>query len=209
MMLNRRVLVHCGLLALLPTAHAAEPPKLLVLGDSLSAEYGLTRGSGWVALLTQRLATHKPPYAVVNASISGETTAGGRARLAALLKTHTPRVVVIALGSNDALRGLPLADTRAHLTAMVAACRAAGARVLLVGNQVPPNYGQRYTTDFAAAFSDVARAEQAALVPFMLAGVADAKDPTALFQADRLHPTAAAQPQILSTVWQGLAPLLR
>lgn len=208
MMLNRRVWLHCGLLALLPAAQAAEP-KLLVLGDSLSAEYGLVRGSGWVALLAERLATHKPPYAVVNASISGETTAGGRARLPALLKTHAPRVVVIALGSNDALRGLPLADTRAHLTAMVAASRAANARVLLVGNQVPPNYGQRYTADFAATFTEVARTERAALVPFMLAGVADAKDPTALFQADRLHPTAAAQPQILSTVWQGLAPLLR
>ncbi len=182
---------------------------MLVVGDSLSAEYGLPRGRGWVALLEQRLAREKIAARVVNASISGDTTSGGRSRLPALLAEHRPTHVVIELGGNDALRGLPLAMTRDNLVAMVRAARAAGARVLLVGMQVPPNYGRRYADEFAALFGDVAKAEGAALVPFLLAGVADGSDPTALFQPDRIHPNADAQPIMLDNVWPALRALLR
>lgn len=182
---------------------------MLVVGDSLSAEYGLPRGRGWVALLEQRLAREKIAARVVNASISGDTTSGGRSRLPALLAEHRPTHVVIELGGNDALRGLPLAMTRDNLVAMVRAARAAGARVLLVGMQVPPNYGRRYADEFAALFGDVAKAEGAALVPFLLAGVADGPDPTALFQPDRIHPNADAQPIMLDNVWPALRALLR
>ena len=191
-------------------AHAgtAQPARILVVGDSLSAEYGLPRGSGWVALLQKRLDAEKKAYHVVNASISGDTTSGGRARLPALLKQHQPAVLVIELGGNDALRGLPLAHTRANLLAMTEAAQQAGARVLLVGMQVPPNYGPAYARDFAALFGDVARERKAALVPFLLAGVADAADPLALFQADRIHPNAQAQPRMLDNVWPHLLPLL-
>lgn len=183
-------------------------PVILVLGDSLSAEYGLPRGSGWVALLVRKLAAEQVPARVVNASISGDTTAGGRARLPALLKTHQPRVVLIELGGNDALRGLPMDMTEANLTAMTRAARQAGARVLLAGMQMPPNYGAEYGRRFAGLYPKVARAEQAALVPFFLQGVADDPDPTRLFQADRIHPSAQAQPIILHNVWPLLRPLL-
>ncbi|MBI5270428.1 MAG: arylesterase [Burkholderiales bacterium] len=190
----------------LPARAAA--PKLLVVGDSLSAEYGLARGTGWVALLAARLQREKLPHEVVNASISGDTTTGGRARLPALLKAHAPAVVVIELGGNDALRGLPLAQTREHLAAMARAAREAGARVLLVGMQVPPNYGRQYSEDFARSFADVARAEKTALVPFLLAGVADRPDADAWFQPDRIHPLAKAHPVMLDNVWPVLRPLL-
>ncbi|WP_374674303.1 arylesterase [Ideonella sp.] len=190
-----------------PPARAAAP-KLLVVGDSLSAEYGLARGTGWVALLAARLQREKLPHEVVNASISGDTTAGGRARLPALLKAHAPAVVVIELGGNDALRGLPLAQTREHLAAMARAAREAGARVLLVGMQVPPNYGRQYNEDFARSFADVARAEKTALVPFLLAGVADRPEADAWFQPDRIHPLARAHPVMLDNVWPVLRPLL-
>lgn len=182
---------------------------MLIVGDSLSAEYGLQRGKGWVALLEQRIAAQKLPVRVVNASISGDTTAGGRSRLPALLQQHKPTVVVIELGGNDALRGLPLQGTRENLQAMTRAAQAAGARALLVGMQVPPNYGRQYAEDFAALFGTVAKAEGAALVPFLLAGVADGPDPTALFQPDRIHPNAQAQPIMLDNVWPALRPLLR
>ena len=186
---------------------------LLVVGDSLSAEYGLKRGSGWVALLEKRLTEEasgrrRPPLAVVNASVSGDTTAGGASRLPALLARHQPAVVVIELGGNDALRGLPLATTESNLTGMVRAARAAGARVLLAGMQVPPNYGRQYNDQFAALFARVAKAEGAALVPFLLEGIGNGPDATALFQADRIHPTEAAHPIILDTVWPVLRPLL-
>ena len=181
---------------------------ILVVGDSLSAEYGLPRGSGWVALLEQRLASRRIAARVVNASVSGDTTAGGRSRLPALLAEHKPTHVVIELGGNDALRGLPLEMTRANLTEMARASRAAGARVLLVGMQVPPNYGRRYSDDFAALFGEVARAEGAALVPFLLKGVADSTDAEALFQPDRIHPNAQAQPIMLDNVWPALQRLL-
>lgn len=183
--------------------------KLVVVGDSLSAEYGLPRGSGWVALLEQRVQRDKLPWAVVNASISGDTTSGGRARLPALLQQHKPAVVVIELGGNDALRGLPLASTEDNLLAMTRAAKAAGARVLLLGMLVPPNYGRSYVEDFSKLFAKVAKAEQAALVPFFLAGIADGPDPEALFQPDRIHPRAEAHPKMLDNVWPALRPLLR
>ena len=182
---------------------------LLVVGDSLSAEYGLPRGSGWVALMERRIAAEKLPVKVVNASISGDTTSGGRSRLPALLKAHKPHTVLIELGGNDALRGLPLAMTRDNLTVMARAARAAGAKVLIAGMAVPPNYGRQYGDEFLALFAQVAQREGAALVPFFLAGVADGPDPVALFQSDRIHPTAQAQPQLLENVWPVLRPLLR
>jgi len=192
-----------------PRAGAASGRTLLVLGDSLSAEYGLARGQGWVALLEKRLARDRIDYRVVNASISGETTSGGRSRLAALLREHRPQVLVIELGGNDALRGLPLAMTEANLAEMVRQGKAAGARVLLAGMAVPPNYGRSYGEAFTALFAKVARAETTALVPFLLAGVADGPDAEAMFQADRIHPKAEAHPRILETVWPALRPLLR
>ena len=195
-----------GLIA--PLAHAADLPKVLVVGDSLSAEYGLARGTGWVALLTQKLQADKVPAQVVNASISGDTTAGGRARLPALLKTHQPQVVVIELGSNDALRGLSLQATQANLTAMTQAAQQAGAKVLLIGMQMPPNYGAAYGKQFSDLFGQVAKANGAALVPFMLKGVADQADAPKLFQADRIHPTAEAHPTILANIWPALRKLL-
>ena len=190
-------------------AAAAQEPVVLVVGDSLSAEYGLKAGDGWVALLQKRLAEQKKPYRVVNASISGDTTAGGRSRLPTALRTHKPAVVVIELGGNDALRGLPLSMTRSNLSAMAAQAKAAGARVVLVGMQVPPNYGKRYSDDFAALYAAVAKEQGAALVPFLLAGLADAPQAESLFQGDRIHPVAAAQPALLANVWPVLKPLLR
>ncbi len=184
-----------------------------MVGDSLSAEYGLARGQGWVALLAQRLqerkAQFKTPWQVVNASISGDTTSGGRSRLPALLAQHQPALVVIELGANDALRGLPLNMTEANLAAMVRAAKSAGAKVLVVGIAVPPNYGRKYGQDFYDLFGKVARTEGTALAPFLLAGVADGPDPEALFQADRIHPKAQAHPRMLDNVWSALLPLLR
>ncbi len=190
-------------------AQGAAQRTLLVVGDSLSAEYGLARGQGWVALLERRVAAEKLPVKVVNASISGDTTSGGRARLAALLKTYQPQVVVIELGGNDALRGLPLAMTQDNLTAMARAARTTGARVVVVGMQIPPNYGRQYGQDFERVFATVARAESAALVPFLLKGVADVPEAESLFQPDRIHPRAEAHPRMLDNVWPVLKPLLR
>ena len=191
---------------------AGNPPvaqTILVLGDSLSAEYGLKRGTGWVALLENRLKTEKLNAMVVNASISGDTTSGGRSRLGALLSQHRPSHVIIELGGNDALRGLPLSLTEDNLGQMTQAAQAAGARVLLVGMQVPPNYGRDYADRFAAMFAAVAKAHKAALVPFMLAGVGDGSDPTHMFQADRIHPKAEAHPIMLANVWPALRKLLK
>ncbi|MBE0549282.1 MAG: arylesterase [Rubrivivax sp.] len=213
---RRAFVMHCSVLALLPLAalaapvHALGPRRtLLVVGDSLSAEYGIARGSGWVALLEKRIADEKLPVQVVNASISGDTTSGGRSRLPALLKQHKPRVVVIALGGNDALRGLPLEMTQANLTEMARAAKAAGAKVLIAGVAMPPNYGRKYGEDFFRLFGTVSRAEGTALVPFLLAGVADAPNADELFQPDRIHPTAQAHPKMLDNVWPVLRPLLR
>ncbi len=191
----------------LPLA-AAPARKLLVVGDSLSAEYGLARGSGWVALLEKRLAETGRRYEVFNASISGDTTAGGLSRLPALLKEHRPSLVVIELGGNDALRGMPLAHTRDNLRAMVRAVKAAKAKPLLVGMQVPPNYGARYGREFFQLFAELAKEEGAALAPFLLAGVADRPDAEAWFQPDRIHPLARAHPVMLDNVWAALKPLL-
>lgn len=182
---------------------------IVVVGDSLSAEYGLARGQGWVSLLAARMVKDKIPGTVVNASISGDTTSGGLTRLPTLLKLHHPAVVVIELGGNDALRGLPIAVTRDNLEAMTRQAQAAGAKVVIVGMQLPPNYGRRYGEDFADVFGEVAKREHTALVPFLLKGVADGPDPTAMFQADRIHPVAAAHPTLLNNVWPVLAPLLK
>jgi acyl-CoA thioesterase-1 len=188
-------------------AKANGPQKILVLGDSLSAEYGLARGTGWVALLGQKLAD-RPQVSIVNASVSGETTSGGARRLAGLLVLHRPTHVVIELGANDALRGLALKATQANLQAMVDQSKAAGAQVLLVGMMLPPNFGQRYGESFATVFSDVAKASKVALVPFMLQGVADRPDAHEWFQADGLHPLAKAHPTILNNIWPTLSRLL-
>nr|WP_234262956.1 arylesterase [Hydrogenophaga sp. NFH-34] len=181
---------------------------VLVVGDSLSAEYGLKRGSGWVALLQERLAREKFKGQVVNASISGDTTAGGRSRLPTLLKQHQPALVILELGANDALRGLPLNMTRDNLSAMARAARESGAKVLIVGMEIPPNFGARYAQDFREVFATVARTEKAGLVPFLLKGVADTADPLQLFQNDRIHPNETAQPQMMANVWAELRPLL-
>lgn len=191
-----------------PSAGAKAAPTLLVVGDSLSAEYGLKRGAGWVALLEQRLAQQKKNVRVINASISGDTTSGGRSRLPALLSLHKPSVVVIELGGNDALRGLPLNMTEDNLQTMTRAAQAAGAKVLLLGMQVPPNYGQDYSQKFTETFTKTAKANKVALVPFFLAGVADGPDALRLFQADRIHPTEQAHPILLANVWPALSKLI-
>jgi acyl-CoA thioesterase I len=190
------------------SAQTTDSAAVLVIGDSLTAEYGLRRGSGWVQILQERLVRERIPARMVNAGISADTSSGGRSRLPALLKVHKPAVVVIELGANDALRGLPLSMTRDNLTAMARAAKAAGARVVIVGMQVPPNYGGQYTRDFRDLFEQVATAEKAALVPFLLKGVADLPDPTLLFQEDRIHPNESAQPTIADNVWTVLRPLL-
>jgi acyl-CoA thioesterase I len=184
-------------------------PTILVLGDSLSAEYGLARGTGWVALMEQRLAREKIAAKVINASISGDTTSGGRARLGALLAQHRPTAVVIELGANDALRGLPLQMTQNNLLIMVQAVQASGAKALLVGMQMPPNYGEDYAKRFADTYTAVARIAKVPLVPFLLKGVADVPDALRLFQSDRIHPTAAAHPTMLNNVWPAVLKLLK
>lgn len=189
-------------------ASAAPRWSILVLGDSLSAEYGLPRGTGWVALLEQKLHDEKINAQVINASISGETTSGGLTRLPALLRQHHPTHVVIELGANDALRGLALSATQSNLTTLVRACKAARAKVLLVGMQMPPNYGKRYTQDFAGLYPTIAKSENVALVPFFLKDVADRPDARDWFQPDATHPVAKAHPIILGNVWLALRPLL-
>jgi len=198
-----------GLAAPLAWAVPAAGPTVLIMGDSLSAEYGLKRGEGWVALLEERLAKEKIPARVVNASISGETTAGGRSRIDALLRQHQPDAVVIELGANDALRGLPVVQTQANLAAMVKAAQLIGAKVLVVGIQVPPNYGMAYLNSFSKVFASVGTTSKVPVVPFMLKNVADAPDAAAMFQPDRIHPVAAAHPRILDNIWPELKKLLK
>ena len=192
---------------------AVAPQTIIVLGDSLSAEYGLRRGSGWVPLLAAKLKESPPGkgggWEVVNASISGDTTAGGKARLPAVLRTQPAQVLVIELGGNDALRGLPLQETRANLQAMVAMAQQNKMRVLLLGMQMPPNYGASYGKQFEQLYRDVAMAQKVALLPFFLSGVADGSQAANLFQADRIHPNEAAQAQMLANVWPKLLPLLQ
>lgn len=209
-MWTRRDFIAAGLAAAYAAAApAATAPVILVVGDSLSAEYGLKRGTGWVALLEQRLAKEKIAARVVNASISGDTTSGGRARLGALLAQHKPSHVVIELGGNDALRGLPLANTEENLAQMTQAAQKAGAKVLLVGMQVPPNYGTAYANQFSGLFEKVAKQYKAGVVPFFLKGVADGPDPLKLFQPDRIHPKEEAHALMLDNVWPELRKQLK
>jgi acyl-CoA thioesterase-1 len=185
---------------------AAADKSILVVGDSLSAAYGIARSRGWVALLEERLKRERLDYSVVNASISGDTSAGGRARVDAALERNRPTVVIVELGGNDGLRGLPVAQMKANLGAIIERSKKSGARVLLIGMKVPPNYGPEYTSAFEGAFADLGKRYKIALLPFLLEGFAEKPD---LFQPDRIHPTAEAQPLVLENVWRQLAPLLR
>jgi len=198
-----RYLLLIGLALLAPAAHAAR--SILVFGDSLSAGYGIRQDAAWPSLLAKRLQEKSLDYNVVNASISGETTSGGRSRLNAALAKHSPSIVIIALGANDGLRGLPITTMRDNLTAMADNAQKSKAKVLIVGQRLPPNYGP-YAIQFHETFSDVAKARKTALVDFLLDGVATQPQ---LFQADNLHPTAEAQPRLLDNVWRGLEPLLK
>ncbi len=188
---------------------AASAQRVLVLGDSLSAEYGLARGTGWVALLQKQLAQDRPDVQVINASISGDTTSGGRSRLPPLLKKHQPSHVIIELGGNDALRGLPMAMTQGNLLDMAQKAKNAGAQVILLGMQMPPNYGPDMVRQFEAAYVQVAKSQKAALVPFFLKGVGDDPEPLKWFQPDRIHPNEAAQPRLMANVWPILKKQLK
>jgi acyl-CoA thioesterase-1 len=199
----RLALFLCALLFSSLPAWATQ--TILVMGDSLSAGYGIRPEQAWPSLLAKRLGEKRSDYTVANLSISGETTAGGRARLEPALRQHTPTVVIIALGANDGLRGLPLAQMRDNLKAMIKAAQASGARVLLAGMRLPPNYGP-YADEFAATFSQLSRANKTALLEFLLEPVARHSN---AFQADNLHPTAEMQPLILDHVWPVLLPLLK
>ncbi len=201
MKLAKKLSVHAAAALLMAAASASAysaPKTVLVLGDSLSAEYGLARGTGWVALAEKKVKAQKLDAEIVNASVSGETTSGGRSRLPALLTKHKPGLVVIELGANDGLRGLPVAAAQANLKAMAEAAGQAGAKVMLVGIRIPPNYGRDYSEKFYAMYGILSRELKAPLVPFMLEGVAEK---TEMFQPDRLHPLAAAHPTILNNIW--------
>ncbi|HET9048496.1 MAG TPA: arylesterase [Chiayiivirga sp.] len=194
------------MLAWMSMALAATPSRtVLVMGDSLSAAYGLAPEHGWVALIRERLKAEKPDWRVVNASVSGETTGGGAARFAAALDEHRPAVVVLELGANDALRGLPLDQAQTHLQTMIDQARAIGAKVLLVGIEIPPNYGPDYTAALQAMYRKLAADNALAFLPFLLEPIAA---DLANFQADGLHPTARAQPAVRDHVWKSLEPLL-
>jgi acyl-CoA thioesterase-1 len=185
---------------------AAAERSILVVGDSLSAAYGIPRQKGWVALLEERLKREQLNYIVVNASISGETSGGGRVRLKPLLERHQPAVVVLELGANDGLRGMPVAQMKANLAAAIREAQVTKARVLLVGVKLPPNYGEEYTQSFEGAFRELAKTHRAALVPFLLEDFAGKPE---FFLPDRIHPAEAAQPLMLERVWRGLRPLLK
>ncbi|MBB5399723.1 acyl-CoA thioesterase-1 [Paraburkholderia sp. JPY162] len=189
-------------------ANAPEPakPVIVVLGDSISAEYGLPRDTGWVALMRQRLAEERIDYSVANASISGDTTSGGRARLPALMERLKPSIVIVELGANDALRGVPLSTTEANLRTIIEQAQQGHAKVVLVGMYVPPNYGPDYTQKFHGLYGQLSKEFHLPLVPFLLAGIADKPD---MFQADQIHPTQQAQPLLLNNVWPAVKPLLR
>ena len=194
-------------MVVLHTPHSlANTSKILIVGDSLSAEYGLPRGTGWVSLLDKRLRSQQSSWSLINASISGETSAGGQARLATLLKTHQPQIVIIELGANDALRGLQLQTTEKNLRQMIQASKKSGARVLLLGMRIPPNYGADYSNQFFRLFATLTKNEQIEYVPFFLEKVADKAE---LFQADRIHPNVEAQSILLENVWPKLKPMLK
>lgn len=194
-----------GALALLCWAQGVQAATLLVVGDSISAAFGLDTRQGWVALLEKRLAQEGFQYQVVNASISGDTSAGGLARLPTLLAQHQPQLVIIELGGNDGLRGQAPAQLQQNLAAMVRLSQEAGAKVLILGMRLPPNYGQRYTTAFAAVYSDLAKEKQLPLVPFFMEGVGGVEG---MIQADGIHPSVAAQARLLDNAWPQLKPLL-
>jgi acyl-CoA thioesterase-1 len=196
----------CWAALALPSGVAHAAGKILVFGDSLAAAYGIAERRGWVALLEDRLRRDHPDYSVVNASISGETTAGGLARLPKALARHRPTLVVLELGANDGLRGLQVAAMKQNLAAMIVHSQKAGARVVLVGMRVPPNYGPDYAQAFEGAFAALAKRHRTALVPFLFDGVADRRE---FFQPDRIHPNEAAQPALLQNVWGALHPLLK
>jgi len=201
------VLVQAQAGAIRPPAGLAAPSRtVLVMGDSLSAAYGLAPSQGWVALTAERIARDKPGWKVINASISGETSAGGAARVVREVALHRPAVVVIAIGANDGLRGLPLRQTRTNLARMIGASQGVGAKVLLVGMRMPPNYGVAYTEEFERIYRDLAKLFETALVPFLLEPIATDRS---AFQADNLHPVASAQPKLRDHVWPALAPLLK
>jgi acyl-CoA thioesterase-1 len=185
---------------------APDKPVIVVLGDSISAEYGLPRDTGWVALMRRRLADERIDYNVANASISGDTTSGGRARLPALMQRLKPAIVIVELGANDALRGVPLATTEDNLRTIIEQAQQAHAKVVLVGMYVPPNYGPDYTQKFHGLYGDLSKQFRVPLVPFLLAGIENRPD---MFQADQIHPTQEAQPTLLNNVWPTLKPLLR
>lgn len=189
-------------------ANTPEPakPVIVVLGDSISAEYGLPRDTGWVALMRQRLAEERIDYSVANASISGDTTSGGRARLPALMERLKPSIVIVELGANDALRGVPLSTTEDNLRTIIEQAQQGHAKVVLVGMYVPPNYGPDYTQKFHGLYGQLSKEFHLPLVPFLLAGIVDKPD---MFQADQIHPTQQAQPVLLNNVWPAVKPLLR
>ncbi len=195
-----------GVLAGVRPAVAAAPQTVLLLGDSLSAAHNIELDASWPVLLAKRLADMRPPRRLVNASISGETTSSGRARLPGLLQQYKPALVILELGANDGLRGLPLDEIRSNLAAMLQDCRAHHARVLLLGIELPVNYGPRYRDGLRDIYAQLARDDDAGLSPFLLQGIA--LDP-ALMQSDGMHPTAAAQPRVLANVWAALAPMLQ
>jgi acyl-CoA thioesterase-1 len=202
----KRLLVLFVLIAASVSAKA-ETPVILVFGDSISAGYGLARvEQGWVALLQTRLKDQEYGYQVVNASVTGETTAGGLARLPRALMLHQPKIVILELGGNDGLRALPIAQMRANLVRMVDLASAAGAKVVLLGMRMPPNYGPEYTEQFRLCYSDLARDKKLSLVPFLLNDIALVPD---LMQADGIHPNELGQPKLLANVWPSLKPLLR
>jgi acyl-CoA thioesterase-1 len=194
-----------GCLGLLLLAQNAAAGTLLVVGDSISAAFGLETREGWVSLLAERLEREAPEWRVVNASVSGDTSAGGLARLPVLLQDHAPALVLIELGGNDGLRGQPPAQLRQNLAGMIAQSRESGAEVLLLGMKLPPNYGQRYAAAFEQVYAELAQKKQVPLVPFFLEGVGGV---AGMMQADGIHPTAAAQPILLENLWPTLQPLL-
>lgn len=210
-MINRRrfligAAILCGLPASYAQGAALTSPNILVIGDSLSAEYGLQRGSGWVSIIADKLKTEKYDGGIDNASISGDTTSGGLSRFPAALARYKPGIVIVELGSNDALRGLSLQMTQDNLAAMTSLAQKSGAKVLLVGMQIPPNYGRNYTERFRQLFASVAAQHKTGLVPFLLEGMADKRE---LFQTDGIHPNETAQPILASNVWAQLKPLLQ
>lgn len=177
----------------------------MIVGDSLSAEYGIVRGSGWVSLLQQKLKEHAPQYRVANASISGDTTSGGVSRTPGLIEKHQPAIFILELGANDALRGLPLDVAEKNLNRMAQAAREANAKILVIGMQIPPNFGRRYAEEFKTMFEKVAKSNDAALVPFFFEGIALQEQ---YFQADGIHPNESAQQALFDNVWPTLQPLL-